>query len=108
VQLLWHQADLAARGAIVAHDIVTVGHYAALARRDDAADDVDQVVLPAAIRTKQGQDFTAANRQVDALERLEASCVCLAQTPTVTIGDEAAGLSAGKVAAACTASLSQE
>jgi hypothetical protein len=42
------------------------------------------------------------------LSALRPVAYVLLRPATVTIGDEAAGLSAGKVATACTASLSQK
>ena len=78
VQLLRHQADLAARRTVVAHDVVAVRHDAAGARPDDAADDVDERRLAGAVRAEQREDLAALDAQVDALERDEAAGVGLA------------------------------
>jgi len=51
---------------------VTVHPDAALARIDDAADDADQRRLPCAVGTEQREDLSAADVQVDVLERQEA------------------------------------
>jgi hypothetical protein len=79
VQFLRDQADLAARGAIVADDVVAVGEHGARARIDDAADDVDQRRLAGAVRAEQREDLAAGDRQVDALERVESVRVGLAE-----------------------------
>ena len=77
-QLLRHQADLAARGAVVAHDVVAVGEHRAGAGVDDAADDADQRGLAGAVGPEQREDLAAADVEVDVLERLEARGVGLA------------------------------
>src|SRR6202012_2326145 len=71
-QFLRHEADLRARGAIVAHDVVAVRRDAPAARRDDAADDVDQRGLAGAIRAEQGKDLALLYLEVDRLERAHA------------------------------------
>ncbi len=79
-QLLRHQADLHARRAVVAHDVVAVGHDACPAvGGDDAADDADQRGLAGAVGTQQREDLALADLEVDALERLQARGVGLGQ-----------------------------
>src|SRR3546814_16826675 len=89
-QLLRHQSDLRARGAVVADDVVTVRGHAAAARRDDDAYDADQRGLTRAVGAEQGEDLAAADVQVDRPERLEARGVGLAECP-----DRDAGLHEG-------------
>src|SRR5437867_12923779 len=74
-QLLRHEADHGARGAVVGDDVVTVHPYAAFARIDDPADDADQGRLPRAVGTEQREDLSAADVQVDVLESPEAGGV---------------------------------
>ncbi|MOA54919.1 hypothetical protein D3C78_1786190 [compost metagenome] len=56
---------------------MAIGQHPAVGRVDDAADDADQRRLARAVRPEQGEDFTALNVQVDALERLESRGVSL-------------------------------
>src|SRR6266849_3341113 len=74
-QLLRHEADHGARGAVVGDDIVTVHPYAAFARIDDPADDADQGRLPRAVGAEQREDLSAADVQADVLESPEAGGV---------------------------------
>src|SRR6266849_339181 len=74
-QLLRHEADHGARGAVVGDDVVTVHPYAAFARIDDPADDADQRRLPRAVGTEQSEDLSTADVQVDVLESVEAGGV---------------------------------
>ncbi len=76
-QLLRHESDLRARGAVVAHDVVTVRDDAPAARRDDAADDVDQRGLAGAVRAEEGEDLALAYLEIDRLERAHARGVRL-------------------------------
>ncbi|MDT4876086.1 hypothetical protein FQZ97_1115020 [compost metagenome] len=78
MQFLRHQADGGACGAVVAHRVVAVGHHRAFGGVDHAADDADQRGLAGAVGAEQGQDFAAADVQVDPLEGLEAAGVGLA------------------------------
>jgi hypothetical protein len=70
-QFLRHQADLFARRAIVAHDVVAVGEHRAGARIDDAANDGDQRRLAGAVRPEQRKNLAAADFEVDVLQRLK-------------------------------------
>src|ERR1700685_4044790 len=79
MQLLRHQADLAAGGAVVAHHVVPVRRYPARARCHDAADDVDQGRLAGAIRAEQREYLAALDRQVDVPESVESALVGFAQ-----------------------------
>ncbi|MNF00817.1 hypothetical protein D3C80_1997050 [compost metagenome] len=56
---------------------MAIGQHPAVGRVDDATDDADQRRLARAVRPEQGEDFTALNVQVDALERLESRGVSL-------------------------------
>ncbi len=78
-QLLRHEADLLARGAIVAEDVMAVGEDDAACRVDDAADDADQRRLARAIWAEQGEDLAPADIEVDRLQRLEAGGVDFGQ-----------------------------
>ena len=66
-ELLRHQADLRARRAILALDVVTVRDHHSAGRRDDPADDVDERGLARAIGTEQGEDLALADLEVDGL-----------------------------------------
>jgi hypothetical protein len=68
MQFLRNQADLRAGRAIVANDVVAVGDDCSCARRDDAADDVDQGRLARTVGTEQREDFAAPDLQVYLLE----------------------------------------
>src|SRR5690606_9048188 len=78
-QLLRDQTDLAARGAVVADDVLAADQYLAVARIDDAADDADQGGLAGAVGAEQGEDLAALDVEVDGLERRVAAGVGLAQ-----------------------------
>src|SRR5690606_32164348 len=78
-QLLRHQSDLRACGAVVADDVVAVRGHATAAGRDDATDDADQRRLAGAVGTEQGEDLAAPDLQVDRLERLETRRIRLAE-----------------------------
>jgi len=56
---------------------VPVDAHLARARRDDAADDVDQRGLAGAVRAEQREDLAALDLEVDALQRLQAGGVAL-------------------------------
>jgi len=79
-ELLRHQADQAARGAVVGANVEAIHLHAALRGRDDAADDADQRGLARAIGAQQREDLAALDVQIHALEGLEARCVGLGQT----------------------------
>jgi hypothetical protein len=79
-EFLRHQADLAARRAILGADVVPVRKHRAFGRVDDAADDRNQRGLAGAIGAEQRKDFAAADVQVDVAQRLEAGSIRLAQT----------------------------
>jgi hypothetical protein len=49
-----------------------IGHHVTPGRIDDAADDIDQRRLSSAVGPEQGEDFAAANLQVDVLQGVEA------------------------------------
>src|SRR6186997_3395326 len=68
MQFLRNQADFRSRRAIVADDVMAVGDDGPFARRDDAADDVDQRRLARAIGTEQREDFATPDLQIDMLE----------------------------------------
>ena len=70
-QLLRHEADLHARSAVLALDIVTARSDLAAGRRDDSADDIDQRRLPGAVRAEQRKDFALADVEVDRLQRFK-------------------------------------
>ena len=77
-QLLRHQADHRARGAVVARRCR--GRRPArvpAAGVDDAADDADQRGLAGAVGAEQREDLAAADLEVDVLQRLEARRVGL-------------------------------
>src|SRR5204863_8844089 len=50
------------------------------ARRDDAADDVEHGRLARAVRSEQREDLAPMDREVDALQGLEAARVVLAES----------------------------
>src|SRR4249919_123333 len=77
-QLLRHQADAAARGAVFGNDVVPIHVHRARACVDDAADDADQRGLAGAVRPEQREDLAAMDVEVDVLEGLEAAGVGLA------------------------------
>jgi hypothetical protein len=56
---------------------VTVDEHLARARRDDAADDVDQRGLAGAVGPEQREDLAALDLEVDAFQRLQARGVAL-------------------------------
>ena len=60
-QLLRHQADHRARGAVVLEDVMAAHRHGARGRRHDAADDVDERCLAGAVRPQQAEDLAAAN-----------------------------------------------
>ncbi len=67
-----------ARGAVIGDDVVTIDRERCPALGiDDSADDADQRRLACAIGTEQRKNLSAANVQVDALERFEAGGVGL-------------------------------
>src|SRR5208282_6610118 len=74
-QLLRHQTDQRASGAIVRDDVMAGHRDAAAGRIDDAADDADQRRLAGPVRTEQRENLAVAYLQVDVLERLEAGGV---------------------------------
>src|SRR5206468_4554740 len=74
-QLLRHEADHGARGAVVPDDVVTIDLDRPVARIDDSADDADQRRLPRAVGAEQREDLSAADAQVDVLERPQAGSV---------------------------------
>ena len=78
-QFLRHQADQAARGAIVGEDVVAVDGDRARGRLHDAADDIDQRRLAGAVRPEQRKDLAVADLQVDVLQGLEARGVGLVE-----------------------------
>jgi uncharacterized protein YjhX (UPF0386 family) len=68
-QLLRHQTDHRAGGAVGLDDIVPADQTF-LGRIDDPAYRADQRRLACAVRTQQREDFAAANLQVDVFQRL--------------------------------------
>ena len=90
-QLLRHQADLEARRAVVAHDVVPVGHHRPARRRHDAADDVDERRLAGAVRPEQREDLAAPDLEIDPLERDEPRGVGLLEAPNADDGSETIG-----------------
>src|SRR5208282_372543 len=78
-QLLRHQTDQRASGAIVRDDVMAGHRDAAAGRIDDAADDADQGRLAGAVRAEQRENLAVAYLQVDVLERLEAGGVRLGE-----------------------------
>ncbi len=79
MHLLRHQPDQAARGAVVAHDVVPADRDAAAAGVDNAAHDGDQRRLAGAVRPQKSEDFALHDVEVDALQRVEAVLVGLRQ-----------------------------
>src|SRR6185312_5502127 len=79
MQLLRHQPDQGARGAVILADVVTADGDASLADIGDAADDADQGGLAGAVRSEQCEYLAAADVKVDVLQRLEAGAVGLRQ-----------------------------
>src|SRR6201999_2227598 len=78
-ELLRDQADLRARRAVVADDVVAVRAHAAARRVDDPADDADQRRLAGAVRPEQREDLTLLDLEIDLVERAKAGCVDLAE-----------------------------
>ena len=89
-ELLRHEADHRAGGAVVGDDVVPVDRDASLRRLDDPADDADERRLAGAVRAEQREDLAAADVEVDVLERLKSGCVGLGE-----IGDGDDRLHAG-------------
>src|SRR5688500_894649 len=79
MQLLRHQADLAARGAIIGLDVVAVDGDRAAGRGDDAADDADHRRLAGAVGAQQCEDLAVLDFEVERLERLQPRRISLAQ-----------------------------
>ena len=79
VQLLRHQADQRARGAVVLDDVVAVDRDRALRRIENAADDADQRGLAGAVRAEQREDLAAPDLEIDRFQRLETGRVGLGQ-----------------------------
>jgi hypothetical protein len=71
VQLLRHQADGSAGGAVVAHGVVAVGRDGAGGGIAHAADDADQRGLAGAVGAEQGKNLAAPDVQVDVFQRLK-------------------------------------
>ena len=78
-EFLWHQANHAARGSELGHDIMTVDHRGAGTGVDNPADDRDQRGFTSAIGTEQGQDFTGRYLQIHILEGVVTTGVGLGQ-----------------------------
>jgi len=79
VQLLRHQADERARGAVIAPNVVTVRDYRSRRGGDNAADDVDQRRLARAIGAEERENLALANFKVDLFQRLQAGGVGLGE-----------------------------
>ena len=78
-QLLRHQADLRAGGAVILDDVIAADLHRAAAGVDDAADDADQGGLARAVGAEQGEDFTRLDVQIDAAQGGVAGGVGLVQ-----------------------------
>ncbi|KAG0162825.1 hypothetical protein DFQ28_010287 [Apophysomyces sp. BC1034] len=76
-QLLRHQPDARARGAIVGDDVVAVDAHTSRARIDDPTDDADQRRLARAVRPQQRKNLAALDVQVDLVQRPEAGRIRL-------------------------------
>ena len=59
-QLLRHEADHGAHGAVVGDDVVAADRTVPADGVDDAADDVDQRRLAGAVRSEQREDLAAS------------------------------------------------
>ena len=70
--LLRHQSDHRARGAVVVHDVMAVDQNFARSHRHRAADDADQRRLAGAVRTQEGENLAFVDLQIDRVERDEA------------------------------------
>ena len=79
VELLRHQADQRAGGAIVGEDVMAADRDRAGRRRHDPADDADQRGLAGAVRPEQRENLALVDVEVDALERLEPGGIGLRQ-----------------------------
>jgi hypothetical protein len=77
VQLLRHQPDQRARGAVAVVDIVAADRDAAFARSRDPADDADQRGLAGAVRPQQRKNLAALDLQIDVVQRLETGAIGL-------------------------------
>jgi hypothetical protein len=76
-QLLRHEADHRAGGAVVPDDVVAVDRHGAGTGIDDAADDADQRRLAGAVRAEQAENLALADLQVDIFKRLKTRGVGL-------------------------------
>ena len=76
-ELLRHQADHRAHGAVVARDVEAGDRDRALVEPHDAADESDQRGLAGAVRAEQREDLALADIEVDELERTETRGVGL-------------------------------
>ena len=92
-QLLRHQADLRARGAVVAHDVVAVGqHRAARSALTMPQMMLISVVLPAPFGPSSAKISPRRIVEVDVLQRLEARGVGLADVADRNDGVGHAGI----------------
>ena len=77
MQLLRHQADQRAGGAVVLNDVVAIDRHGALRRLQDAANDADQRGLAGAVGAEQGEDLPAPDVEIDSVESLKSGRVSL-------------------------------
>ena len=77
VELLRHEPDARARGAVVGPDVVPGDRHPARRRGDDAADDADERGLPRAVGAEEREDLAAGDVQVHGLQGLVAGSVGL-------------------------------
>src|SRR6202000_3094669 len=74
-QLLRHQPDDRAGGAIIADDVMPVRGHRARSRGDDAANDVDESCLARAVGPEQGKYLALFDVEIDVLQGLKAAGV---------------------------------
>ena len=85
MQLLRHQTNQAARGAVVAHGVVTIDQHRALAGLGHATDNADERGFARTVGAKQRQNFASVDVEVDVFKGGEAAGVGFAQA---TNGDD--------------------
>ena len=86
-ELLRHEPDQRARGAVVAHDVVAVDRDPAVAGGLTMPQiDADQRGLARAVRAEQREDLAAADLEVDVLQRVEPRRVGLGEILTEMMG----------------------
>jgi len=91
VQLLRHQADGRAGGAVILHDVVAIGGDGAAGGIGHAANQADERGLARAVGAEQGKNLTTPDVEIHVLECLKAPGVGFAHTAHTDDGVGTAG-----------------